>query len=256
MSERITPDTFEWDLLYVEHAQRYEFFTPFCKGRSVLDAACGAGFGSELLFRGGAASVLGVDLSQEAVDFASHRYSGSKGIRFLAGDCEALETLNEKFDVVISFETIEHLKHPERLVEGARKVLNPNGLFICSTPNILRHSLAPGNTFVNQYHLSEMHYADFEALLGKFFRIHSRFYQDESGAYIRHRALAHLVLAMQNSKLLRLETALRKCFGKAPPPPGDPLRDIQRSVPGDYVIAPLDTAPAQPKTYILVAEAV
>jgi len=253
MAERITPDTFEWDLYYVEHAQRYEFFAPYCKGRRVLDAACGAGFGSGILSRGGADSVLGVDLSAEAVALARERY-GSAAVRFRTGDCEALESLGEKFDVVVSFETLEHLKNPERLVEGARKILNPQGLFICSTPNILRHSLAPGNPFVNPYHLSEMHLADFEALTRRYFRVQGRYYQDESPAYLRYRALANIMLALQNSRVWRLETALRKIIGKEIPLEGDPLRDLQRSVPGDYVIAPLDAPSDKPKTYILVGE--
>jgi SAM-dependent methyltransferase len=243
MAERITPGTFEWDLYYVEHAQRHEFFASHCEGRNVLDAACGTGFGSQILLRGGAASVLGVDRSEEALAIARSRYAGSAGIDFRAADCESLDGLGKKFDVVVSFETIEHLKHPERLVEGARKVLNAGGLFICSTPNILRHSLWVENTFVNQYHISEMHYADFEALLGRHFRIRSRFYQNESQGYLRHRAMADTLLALQNGKLWRLEAALRKWLGREIGPASGAAREIQRSVPGDYVIEAALTPP-------------
>jgi SAM-dependent methyltransferase len=254
MAERITPGTFEWNLFHAEHAQRYDCFAPLCKGRKTLDAASGAGFGSQILSRAGAASVLGVDLSAEAVALAQERYS-APGISFRTGDCEALETLGEKFDAIVSFETLEHLKNPERLVEGARKILNPGGLFICSTPNILRHSLAPGDAFVNPFHHSEMPYADFEALLARHFTIESRHYQDESPSYLRYQAMVQMMLALQNSFLWRMETKVRTLLGKPLKMAGDPVRELQKSVEGDYVIGPLDPACSQKKTFIIVGRA-
>lgn len=255
MAERITPGTYEWDLLHVEHAQRYEFFAPLCQGRRVLDAACGTGFGSDILWRHGAASVVGIDYSEEALAYAREHFANNTPLTFRRGDCEALEALGEKFDTVISFETIEHIRHPERLIEGAKKVLNPGGRFICSTPNILRHSLSPDSTFVNEYHLSEMHYADFEALMSRHFRIESRYMQNESPAYLRHCDLANTVLTLQNSKVWRWETALRKMLGKKMAAPPMLNGHLLRSIPGDYTITPLEAPFTQQKTFILVGEA-
>ena len=255
MAERITPGTYEWELLYVEHAQRYEHFAPMCKGRHVLDAACGVGFGSRILRRAGAASVCGADLAEEALALACRDHGGDPAVRFVRADCEALETLGQKFDAVVSFETIEHLKTPERLLAGIRAVLNPGGLCICSTPNILRHSLAPGGgAFVNRFHLSEMPYGDFEALFRKYFTLRSRFYQNESPGYLRHCDLANLLVTLQNSKLQRVEAAVRRFFGKELPKPDRAPGPLLRAVPGDYVIEPLGSPSDWQKTFILVGE--
>ena len=255
MAERITPGTFEWDLLYVEHAQRYEHFAPMCQGRHVLDAACGTGFGSRILRRAGAASVCGVDRSEEALEHARRENEGDAAVRFVRADCEALEALEQKFDVVVSFETIEHLRAPERLLAGIREVLHPKGLCVCSTPNILRHSLAPDRAFVNHFHLSEMEYGDFDALFQRYFTPRARFYQNESPGYRRHCDLASILIAQQNSKLLRMEAAVRRLFGKELTRPRCPNGPLLRAIPGDYLIEPLTSPAAWQKTFIFVGEA-
>src|SRR5262249_61229958 len=102
MIERIVPGTLEWDLFYLEHSQRYEFFAPICTGKRVLDAACGVGYGSRIIAGHGAAQVCGVDLSREAIDYATMHFS-HPAIRYVVADCTRLETLQTQFDVVISF---------------------------------------------------------------------------------------------------------------------------------------------------------
>src|SRR5579871_3821901 len=139
--ERLTPGTPAWEWHGAEHMQRYQFFGKYCAGKDVLDAACGAGFGSHYLAATGAASVLGVDIAQEAVDYATRQYS-HPCLRFALGDAQALDRLNAQFDVIVSFETIEHVPEPAKLVESAYRALKPGGLFICSTPNVYCHSQA------------------------------------------------------------------------------------------------------------------
>ena len=67
--ERLMPNTSEWDMYIAEHRQRYEFAAEYCVNAHVLDAACGVGYGSDLLHRKGAFNVLGVDLSSEAIQY-------------------------------------------------------------------------------------------------------------------------------------------------------------------------------------------
>ena len=62
--ERLVPGTLAWDLYEVEHRQRYEFFSPQCRGLKVLDAACGVGYGTQILREQGAVFVAGIDLQQ------------------------------------------------------------------------------------------------------------------------------------------------------------------------------------------------
>src|SRR5262245_34302247 len=65
--ERLVAGTLAWELYEVEHKQRYEWAANYCQGKTVLDAACGTGYGSEILRQSGAAKVIGVDLALDAI---------------------------------------------------------------------------------------------------------------------------------------------------------------------------------------------
>jgi 2-polyprenyl-3-methyl-5-hydroxy-6-metoxy-1,4-benzoquinol methylase len=254
MTERIFPDTLEWMLYYQEHCQRYDTFGSICKGKQVLDAACGIGYGSKILADHGASSVCGLDISEDAVNYASEHFK-TPAIQFRVGDCETLELLNMTFEIVISFETIEHLKHPEKLVEGAYHVLRENGVFVCSTPNILRHSLCEKQEAKNPYHPSEMSFEDFKSLFSKFFVVEEQYYQNESPQYLRHievvSELNRLSEFIAQSRTFSIEKALRKLLGRRTLLPPLISRSIERALPGDYIIKPLEFPGPSFKTYIL-----
>jgi SAM-dependent methyltransferase len=132
----------------------------------VLDAACGEGYGSALLARE-AASVLGLDVSAEAVAPALAR-SGGSGARFEQADVTALEHLPEgSFDLIVSFETLEHLEAQETMLRGFKRLLAPRGLLLVSTPDKRNYSDMPG--FHNEHHVRELYREEFEALLGRIF---------------------------------------------------------------------------------------
>lgn len=126
------------------------------KERRVLDGACGTGYGTSLLRRAGAECVEGVDLSEESVEEAEARYGGP-GIRFSAADLVNLGHPDEAFDVVVSFESIEHVKDDGRYVAEMRRVLRRGGIFLCSTPN--RTVTNPGTAIstkpYNPFHVRE-----------------------------------------------------------------------------------------------------
>jgi SAM-dependent methyltransferase len=134
------------------------------KGR-VLDAACGTGYGALLLVSNGTASVDCLDRSLEAVQEA--QASGHPRIRTLAADVTSLPVPNDTYDVYLSFETLEHVQNDRALVDESRRVLRPDGVFICSTPN--RRLLSPGHTIEdgpsNPYHMREYDLSEFESLL-------------------------------------------------------------------------------------------
>jgi O-antigen biosynthesis protein len=118
-----------------EHWARYRYASAFVADKRTADIACGTGYGSRWLTDAGAASVVGVDLDPEAVGYAREHYSGP-GVTFLEGSAEDLSMLEaEQFDVVVSFETIEHLPDVDRYLEEIRRVLKPNGIFLVSTPD-------------------------------------------------------------------------------------------------------------------------
>lgn len=103
-------------------------------GQRVLDGACGTGYGTSVLRRAGAISVHGVDLSKDDIDEATRLYSGP-GLSFDEGNLLDLDVPAESYDLVVSFESIEHVNDDARYVAEMRRVLRRGGTFLCSTPN-------------------------------------------------------------------------------------------------------------------------
>ena len=253
--ERLVPGTVAWDLYQVEHKQRYQWAVDRCKGKRVLDLACGTGYGSAILAQSGAAQVVGVDISIEAV--ASN---GKRPPRLALANSDAckLPFNASTFDVVVSFETIEHLASPELLLSEISRVLKPGGLCICSSPN--RDFLSSsGVKETNPFHISEMSYAEFNELFEKYFEVSDRFSQTHSETYLRHletlRELNERLRPIRFSMLLRLEAGIRKLLGRTSLDNQGSLSSVlERAVPGDYVIEPLHEATSDLLTFIFVGK--
>ncbi len=156
--ERIIPDETKPGVVAL-HLKRYDFARPLCAGNAVLDAACGVGYGSAFLAES-AARVVGIDVSEESIAYATRRYGGPR-TEFAVMDVCDLAFPDGSFDVVCSFETIEHVDDPERAVAEAARVLRPAGTFVVSTPHVAQTTRSPANPF----HQVELSRADFEALL-------------------------------------------------------------------------------------------
>jgi len=154
--------SYHW-MLATEHVVRYAFAASLCQGRRVLDVACGEGYGSYLLARAGAAAVVGVDLSAEAILAAEARFA-APGVRYLVGDAAnlgALLTSEPPFDAVVSYETIEHVSDVDRFLDGIRTVLAPNGVVIISAPN----EPGPiGHCSANPFHRRTLTFEQFRTL--------------------------------------------------------------------------------------------
>jgi SAM-dependent methyltransferase len=152
-----------------EHWHRYAFAMELARGRTVLDAACGEGYGAALLART-AASVLGVDLSAEAVAHAAARYAHPR-LRFQQADVLALDGIADaSIDLVVSFETLEHLAEHDALLATFSRVLTPDGLLVISTPD--RHTYSELSGHRNPHHVHELYREEFEALIARHFKRH------------------------------------------------------------------------------------
>lgn len=116
-----------------DHVARYSFALSFVKNQRVLDIACGTGFGSSMCAQGGAVSVDGVDLSVEAVEFATRSYQHPK-LRFVVGDI-ATYASHVPYDLIICYETIEHLVDYDSALLNLRSLLTPGGTLLISSPN-------------------------------------------------------------------------------------------------------------------------
>jgi GT2 family glycosyltransferase/ubiquinone/menaquinone biosynthesis C-methylase UbiE len=145
--------------LYVEHIARYRFAAALARGRRVLDCACGTGYGSWILRDAGALDVIGADIDPAAVEYARAHFSG-EGIRYLVDDAARLERIEDRsIDLYVCLETIEHIADGEALIRAAARVLKPNGIFLCSTPNW------EVSRVLNPFHVKELTLAEFRALL-------------------------------------------------------------------------------------------
>lgn len=137
--ERIVPGTNEWDLFYANHICRYAFAKEQiekCEATNILDAACGVGYGSFFLAADEKLTLTAIDRSEEALDIANKNFS-HKNTRFIVDDCHTLMAASAygKYDAVVSFETLEHLPHPEKFVKSCFLNLKQGGKLIISTPN-------------------------------------------------------------------------------------------------------------------------
>jgi len=115
-----------------EHAARYNFALPYVEKKCVLDIACGTGYGIELL-KSKAQTVTGVDIDFEAVSQARRECDEKSFV--LIGDGTNLPFADRSFDVVTSFETLEHLHERGKFVSELKRILRKDGILILSTPN-------------------------------------------------------------------------------------------------------------------------
>ncbi len=149
------------------HLSRYSFAAQFVGDAAVLDVACGAGYGSAYLLKRGARSVIGGDVSPQAIALAN-RYYASTGVEYQQIDATRLPFPDAAFDVVVSLETIEHLDDQERFLREVIRVLRPPGTLVLSTPNrdvVSRGSDVP----LWPFHTREFRARELDDLLGRFF---------------------------------------------------------------------------------------
>lgn len=166
--ERFTPECVRE--IWYEHWHRYAFALNFAAGKRVLDAACGEGYGSALLAQR-AASVLGLDIDPVSVQHATDRYAANvPSLQYQTADVTALDLPPASFDLIVSFETLEHVEAQEPMLAEFARLLKPDGLLLISSPDKATYSDAQGHS--NPFHLRELYRAELEGLLARYFRAH------------------------------------------------------------------------------------
>ena len=117
-----------------DHLARYTFALPFVRDKAVLDIACGSGYGSQMLRdKGGASSVDGVDISENMIQYARAHFL-SDNVIFTASDLIDYSS-QKSYDVITSFETIEHIDDYKKGLQKLHSLLIPGGTLLMSTPN-------------------------------------------------------------------------------------------------------------------------
>ncbi len=161
--ERFTPECVR-EMAY-EHWHRYALAASVVADKVVLDAACGEGYGSHLLSKS-ARQVTGVDIDPDTIAHARARYR-SERLSFECASCLDLPLADDSVDVVVSFETLEHLAEHDELMVEFRRVLRPDGFLLVSSPDRKTYSDETG--YDNPFHVRELYREEFEQLLGAHF---------------------------------------------------------------------------------------
>jgi SAM-dependent methyltransferase len=211
------------------HEKRYRFALPYCIGKRVLDAACGTGYGTAILAEH-AREVVGLDLSDEAIGYARERY-GAPNVEFLVADLSNPGLEDASFDVVVSFETIEHVPDRDVYLSHLSRALRNDGIYIVSTPRVDATTESPENPF----HTVEYNRADFEALLRRWFE-DVELYGQRRTQTGRHRTLQRLDVLGLRKRLWFLRGLGRVVTGTTP---------TQDATLDDIVVAPGDTDTAE-----------
>src|ERR1019366_10169949 len=107
----------------IEHYHRYLFSRGFCRDRDVLDVASGEGYGAAQLAQV-ATHVVGVEYAGATVRNAAANFP-RPNLCFVQADARSLPLSDASFDVVTSFETIQHFDRQDRFVAEVRRVLRP-----------------------------------------------------------------------------------------------------------------------------------
>lgn len=164
---QITAERTNWEdgqskLIWLPHKKTYEFAVKFCNKKIVLDVGCGQGWGTNLISKC-AKKITGVDIDEEAIEFASNKFK-KNNLKFVKQNL--LEVSGNKLgevDVVLCFQVIEHLEKPEEMLLKIKQIIKNKGILILSTPNKLSEHIP------SPYHIKEYSNKELNGLLGKYF---------------------------------------------------------------------------------------
>jgi SAM-dependent methyltransferase len=152
---------------YVVHLARYLFAQSYVADGLTLDIACGTGYGLPVL-QSRARRVIGVELDPRAVLEAKQHADSSPPAAVIMADGCRLPFEDQTFDVVTSFETIEHLEERRQFVAELRRVLKTEGTCIFSTPNA-NHTKPINGKPRHPYHVHEYVPEELQAELSDYF---------------------------------------------------------------------------------------
>lgn len=148
----------------IEHMHRYNMLESVVTGKVVLDAACGTGYGSNIIAQS-AERVYGLDISEEALSYATEHYC-RENLFYVQGSIDKLPFEENAFDVLISFETIEHVNAEMQMMflKEIKRVLKPDGILIMSTPNKKVYT-DEANLQLSEWHVKEFYENEFHEFI-------------------------------------------------------------------------------------------
>lgn len=167
----------------IEHLGRYIYAADYIKSRNikkVLDAACADGYGCIEMAQS-EAEVFGIDYNSTLIEKANNTAAGASlnNLHFYNLDLnkDNLKWLKE-VDLVTCFDTLEHLKDPQKFLENICSVLKRFGTLLLSVPKAKYEPVDENGSPTNEFHIHRFEPDALEAMLFKAgFKIQKKLYQ-------------------------------------------------------------------------------
>jgi len=160
MISKTQATTVESDIRFHEHLRRYASARRFCYGK-VLDFASGCGYGSNILSANPEVEVVvGVDKDEGAINWAKKEFAYEK----TEFRCVDIESVNEKFDTLVSLEAIEHFHDKSLIPRLAQR---------CSFDNIIISYPNKKSTHFNPHHVHDFNAQDILSMMDQYICYHS-----------------------------------------------------------------------------------
>ncbi len=175
------------------HIIRYVLAAEWVRaGDTVLDCACGLGYGTYTLAACSRGSqFIGIDIDEGSIDYARDQFCHDAPVRFECTSADSLKFIpDSSIDIVVSFETIEHLEDYHLFLEETERVLKPDGRFIASVPNLWVN--AEGED-PNPYHHHVFDYDKLHDLVSHYFIPEASYTQDAPGGFKHWQASRSLI---------------------------------------------------------------
>lgn len=166
--EDVPPATPAEHGLRLMHLRAYDEAVRHAAGRDVLDVGCNTGYGT-IRFVPVARRVVGVDVSPRAIDAARQRAVDGRP-EFVLGSGFELPLGDAEFDLVTSFQVLEHVPDPLAFLANLARVTRPGGQIILATPNAAIR-LYPGMAPWNRFHVHEYLADELRSLLLEVFPV-------------------------------------------------------------------------------------
>ncbi len=153
---------------YFAHLSIYAFAASLCRGKRVIDAGSGAGYGSHYLATHGAAHVVGLELNGDAVAFSRSQFRLAN-LDFRPADLQEIRGFPPHgVDVVFSSNVLEHVPDVAAFLRGAWTALESHGTLVVAVPPIVSEADWNANR-ANPYHLNIWTPRQWLNVLGLFF---------------------------------------------------------------------------------------
>jgi SAM-dependent methyltransferase len=144
-----------------DHRSRYYFAAEQLNGsEQILDLACGVGYGAYILGVKARSKVVGVDLSEQAINYAKKHYS-YPSVDYRRQDAREMVSV-DRFDGLVSFETLEHIEDEVSFVRTLRSLALLGARLCISTPNEEHY---PYDEKFNPYHVRHHRPSELDRLL-------------------------------------------------------------------------------------------